>query len=193
MAHIHIQVGGSSGHVARHIAENHPNLKFIVQDKPAVEHAFHADIPAELTQSGRLRFQPHDFLQPQEVMADVYLVKSVLHDWPDAYAIQILRNLIRALEKSKLANKDSSPRILLVDMVLAPEYDENGKPISPLHIRRTVASMDLMLFAQCNARDRKMQDWLDIVDKADKRLVMAKVYALPPAPMTVMELKLRDG
>ena len=84
VSHVSTQVGGSSGHDARHLAENYPNLKLIVQDKPAVEPAFDANIPPDLIESGRLQFQPHDFFNPQEEIADVYLVKSVLHDWPDA-------------------------------------------------------------------------------------------------------------
>lgn len=43
---------------------------------------------------------PHDFLEVQPVHgADVYLLRWILHDWSDKYAIQILRNLTPALKK----------------------------------------------------------------------------------------------
>ena len=47
---------------------------------------------------GRLSFYGHDFLKPQPIEgADVYLLRMILHDWPDKYAIQILRNIVPAM------------------------------------------------------------------------------------------------
>ena len=41
-----------------------------------------------------LRFKVHDFFEPQPVKnASVFLLKHIMHDWPDAYASKILTNL----------------------------------------------------------------------------------------------------
>ena len=42
-------------------------------------------------------FMKQDMMEPQRLMADVYVLRFVLHDWSDKYAAQILRNLLPAL------------------------------------------------------------------------------------------------
>ncbi|KAM7203355.1 O-methyltransferase [Rhypophila sp. PSN 637] len=187
-----VDVGGSSGHVSLYLAQKYPNLnRFFVQDKPALEAAFKDTIPTELISSGRLEFQSHDFFTPQKISGDVYLLKSVLHDWPDETAVQILRNLMPALEQASKDGRKPRPRILIVDGVVPTEYDEvAGKPLVPLHVRKNMAGMDMMLFTICNARDRALTDWKQIVEKADVRFEMVKVASLPGMLLSVMEVVL---
>lgn len=53
----------------------------------------------------------HDFFTPQPVKyADVYLLRFILHDYPDRYAVKILENLVPAL-------KDGA-RLIVMDGVL---------------------------------------------------------------------------
>ncbi|KAK4206543.1 O-methyltransferase [Rhypophila decipiens] len=187
-----VDVGGSSGHVSLYLAQKYPNLnKFVVQDKPALEAVFKDTIPTDLVASGRLEFQSHDFFTPQKIPGDVYLLKSVLHDWPDARAVQILRNLIPALEQASKDGRKPRPRILIVDGVVPTEYDQvSGKPLVPLHVRKNMAGMDMMLFTICNARDRALADWKNIVEKADARFEMVNVASLPGMLLSVMEVVL---
>lgn len=60
------------------IANQHPKLKLVVQDLPAIGPAFEGNVPSDLT--SRVAFQAHDFFTPQTVRADAYLIKSVLHN-----------------------------------------------------------------------------------------------------------------
>ena len=56
----------------------------------------------------------HDFFEEQPVKgADVYLLRWVLHDWSDSYAVRILRALIPALNKGA--------RVILNETVLPPD------------------------------------------------------------------------
>lgn len=43
----------------------------------------------------RIEFMTHDFFTPQPQLPDakVYLLRWILHDWPAAYCLKILRNL----------------------------------------------------------------------------------------------------
>lgn len=92
-----VDVGGSEGYVSAAIAAAHSHLNFVVQDRPEVveraskSKSFSPDI------DNRLDFVAYDFLTPQKVQGDVYLFRWILHDWPDAYVIKILRNQIPAL------------------------------------------------------------------------------------------------
>ncbi|KAJ7595702.1 O-methyltransferase [Mycena floridula] len=89
-------------------------LKFIIQDRGVVvdmgEKAWKAKCP-ELLESGIAKFQVHDFFTPQPIKnAAVFLLRVILHDWPDAYAQRILLRLREA------ATEDT--KLLLADFVL---------------------------------------------------------------------------
>ncbi|KAJ4474486.1 O-methyltransferase [Lentinula aciculospora] len=93
-----------------------PGLKFIIQDRESI--------------LGLLGFKAmHDFFTPQPIKnAAVFLLRVVLHDWPDAFAQRILLRLREA------ARPDT--KLLIADFVLplacadsfgsAQDEDENG-------------------------------------------------------------------
>ncbi|KAI0056325.1 hypothetical protein BV25DRAFT_1627243 [Artomyces pyxidatus] len=97
-----VDVGGGIGSSTMRLAERFPTLKFVVQDREAVcklgEESWRTQCP-ELLDSGRVRFQVHDFFTPQPPQSSppaVFLLRVVCHDWPDAYARRILLQLRRA-------------------------------------------------------------------------------------------------
>ncbi|KIK97901.1 hypothetical protein PAXRUDRAFT_9890 [Paxillus rubicundulus Ve08.2h10] len=93
-----------------HGSKDDINFRFIVQDKPVVTSlgiaAWRSQCP-EMLESGQVEFQGmsiclhHDFFQPQPSLQAphlspqpaVYLLRVVLHDWPDSLARRILINL----------------------------------------------------------------------------------------------------
>ena len=92
-----VDLGGSTGAVSIAIAEQYPKLKFVVQDLGETIQAVTKDqIPSHL--ANRIELMAHDFFTEQTVTADVYLFRYILHNWPDAYAIRILRQLIPVLK-----------------------------------------------------------------------------------------------
>lgn len=93
-----VDVGGAQGHVSFHLAEKFPHLNFVVQDMPDVVQGAESRIPEKL--KGRVSFAGHNIFTDQPVKnADVYLLRYVLHDWPDKYCVQILQRLIPALKE----------------------------------------------------------------------------------------------
>lgn len=62
-----------------------------------IEHAKQQALPDGV--KDRIEFAAHDFLTPQslEEKPDEFLLRPVLHNWPQKYAIKILKNLIPAL------------------------------------------------------------------------------------------------
>ena len=105
-----IDIGGNTGLISQAISQKHPSVKFIVQDRPEPVAEGRARLPQELQDT--VTFMEHDFFQDQPICADAYLLRWVLHDWSDKYAIKILRALIPALKKGA--------RIILNEFVLPP-------------------------------------------------------------------------
>lgn len=89
-----VDVGGSHGAIAQALLDRYPSLQIHVQDLPEVISG--ATVPSQF--EGRLHFVAHDFFTEQPLKAGVYFLRSILHDWSDKYAVQIIQNLIPALE-----------------------------------------------------------------------------------------------
>lgn len=107
-----VDVGGSTGGVARSITERYEGVKIVVQDFGGPVEEGRRNLPGEL--EGRVEFMEHDFFEEQPVKgADVYLLRWVLHDWSDSYAVRILRALVPALKKGA--------RVILNETVLPPD------------------------------------------------------------------------
>ncbi|KAF8634693.1 hypothetical protein AX15_000751 [Amanita polypyramis BW_CC] len=112
-----VDVGGGIGSTSMLLAsafsegDGNLGLKFIVQDRPVVvdmgEKAWKTQCP-KLLENGVVKFQVHDFFTPQPVRnAAIFLLRVVLHDWPDDFARQILLQLrYAASENTKLLIAD---------------------------------------------------------------------------------------
>lgn len=105
-----VDLGGANGHASVLLARNHPNVHFEVQDLPQVIEAADGEVPPELRD--RITLRAHDFKLPQPTQADVYLLRQILHDWPDPECIEILRALIPAMKPGA--------RVVLNDILVTP-------------------------------------------------------------------------
>lgn len=146
------------------LAKSFPNLRFIVQDLPQVEQAFQANIPSSLT--SRVTFQAHDFFTTQNVVADVYFMKAILHDWPDKYAVKILQGLVAAMKPGS--------RIILCEAV-APSGKEAH--LIPLPVQRLISAVDLQMLVAFNSKERTLDNWKSLVAKTDNRLELTNVFS----------------
>ncbi|KAH6904164.1 hypothetical protein BKA70DRAFT_1565905 [Coprinopsis sp. MPI-PUGE-AT-0042] len=116
-----VDVGGGIGSTSMLLASAFSSsegedlgLKFIIQDRSVVvemgEKAWREKCP-EFLDSGIASFQVHDFFTPQPIRnASIFLLRVVLHDWPDDHARRILAHLREA------AAPDT--KLLLADFVL---------------------------------------------------------------------------
>lgn len=90
-----IDIGGSHGHLMKAILDRYPGVEQgVVQDLPGV--VDQVSVPEGL--EDRMSFEAYDFFTEQQRKADVRIFRVILHDWPDADAIKILRNQIPSLE-----------------------------------------------------------------------------------------------
>jgi 6-hydroxytryprostatin B O-methyltransferase len=99
-----VDVGGGMGHASIALAKAFPELTFTVQDFEKVvetgERMFLEETPEQAKLRKQVKFMAHDAFEDQPIKgAGVYLLRSVLHDWPDESCVAILRRLVPALEK----------------------------------------------------------------------------------------------
>ena len=128
--------------------------------------------------ASRLTFQSHDFTQPQPVKAaDVYLLRMILHDWPDGEAAEILRNIVAAMDTAK-------SRLLIMDTMLP-------KPGSvPISVERIVRVRDMTMMQAFNSKERDLDDWKDLLATTNPKLQLVGVNQPYGSAMSVLEVAL---
>ncbi|KAA8642771.1 hypothetical protein EYZ11_002931 [Aspergillus tanneri] len=138
-----VDIGGSSGHVSLALAEAFPSLSLTVQDLPAAIESAPVNSPVS--------FQQHDFFKPQPIReADVYFLRTIIHDWPLAEATQILGHIAAAMgPKSKL---------LIMDIVLPPPGSASISDESLARLR------DVTMLGTFNACEREQSDWEALIN-----------------------------
>ncbi len=97
--------------------------------------------------------------------ADLYLLKSILHDWDDAACIHILQNCRRA--------SHAGGRIAVFEMLLG----ETGEPgLAPL--------VDMNMMVMTSGRERNLKEYQQLFEISGWRL---KVTMPTRTPMTILE------
>lgn len=147
-------MGGNEGFVAIALAKAFPSLSFVVQDLEGMRTPEMVDkIPEHL--SHQISLTTHDFFQPQTETGDAYLFRHIFHAFSDKYAINILRALIPGLKPGA--------RIIINDIVLP-----DPGVVSRLE-EKSIRTMDVLMKAVCNSREREMNDWKSLFEQADPR------------------------
>ncbi|KAJ5967104.1 S-adenosyl-L-methionine-dependent methyltransferase [Penicillium viridicatum] len=169
-------VGGSTGAASIALARAFPDLDFIVQDLPdnvANGEAALAEQPSSI--KPRISFQAHDFFEDQpHPNADVYLLRMILHDWPQREATAILKRLVPALKKSS--------RIIIMDTVLP-------QPGSiPSAEERLLRVRDMTMLQAFNSQERDLKDWTELLKGVDERLSLVNVVQPVGSVMSAMEV-----
>ena len=81
-------IGGGRGHILAAILAATPGAQGVLFDQP--------NVVAAVSPTPRMRVHGGDFFRDALPAADAYILGNVLHDWPDAEAAAILRNVRRA-------------------------------------------------------------------------------------------------
>jgi hypothetical protein len=124
-----VDVGGGTGALLVSLLKRHPATRGILVDLPGTV-ARAGEIIDDV--AGRVTLKGQSFFDPLPPGADLYLLKSVLNDWPDEPTAAILRRCAEAAhENSSIAilggvAPDEAPRELGIDMLVA------GGKTSPL-------------------------------------------------------------
>ncbi len=102
-----VDVGGGRGRLLQTILEANEHLSGILFDLPPV---LERALPGPV--APRLQGIAGDFFAEVPAGGDVYILKSVLHNWQDAQAVKILQNCRRAMGKDA--------RLLVAERIIPP-------------------------------------------------------------------------
>ena len=183
-----VDVGGSQGSLGAAVVRAFPSLRCIVQDQPDVVKAGQRNLPLEL--ESRVTFMKHDFFEEQPIKAaNVYLLRWILHDWSDKYAIQILKALVPALtQDSKVVICEHvlpEPGTIPIYQERAMRYVQGLKPYIYLLIDQRRA-FDLAMLEFHNAKERGIDDWVGLLAMADSRYRLLDCKQPPGSRLAVM-------
>lgn len=170
-----VDVGGGTGSLLAGILRAHPGLRGTLVDLPHVVQ----DAPQVFAAAGvgdRARTHAGSFFDPLPPGGDVYLLCSVLHDWSDREAAQILRRCLLAA--------GPNGRVLVSERLI-PD-------LSPLpDAAEPVTAMDLRMLVIAGGRERSLPTFTDLAAHCGAEV--ASGHRLPSG-RTLLELTAaRDG
>ncbi len=156
-----VDVGGGAGQLLAAILAANAHLRGILFDLP---HA--ASMANEvLTRAGvgsRCEFVAGDFFERVPKGADLYLLKSVLHDWDDGRCATILSRCRAAMR--------TGARVLVIERAMPVRYSDSA-------LDRGIARSDLNMLVGPGGRERTEAEYHALFRAADLR--PGPVVALP--------------
>ncbi|KAI4718461.1 hypothetical protein E4T48_05289 [Aureobasidium sp. EXF-10727] len=174
-----VDVGGGGGDVAVILAIEHAHLRIVVQDLQGPIGSARNQINAlPQTIKERIELSEHDMFDTQPVKgADVYFLRTIIHDWPDQEAILILRRLVAAMGPSS--------RIVIMDMVLPAPGTEAAFSEGALRQK------DLAMIQTFNAKEREFEEWHTLIRAVDSRLQIHDIRRPEGCLLSVIDIGFR--
>lgn len=133
-------IGGGYGQFLTALIQKHPTIQGHLFELPQVADAVKKQSPNFIVETG-------DFFQSVPTGGDVYILKSVLHDWEDLKAETILNVCHAAM--------DHKSTLLIVEVVLQP------KEQSPY-----ANCMDLLMLAVTGGKERSIDAFKNMLDRS---------------------------
>jgi SAM-dependent methyltransferase len=134
-----VDVGGGRGHQLAAILARHPGVRGVLFDQP--------ESVAAVTPGERVTVVGGDFFVAVPKDGDVYLLKAVLHDWPDDESVAILRSCRRAMAPGGV--------VLIVEQLL---------DLAPDPVR--TAFSDLNMLVAPGGRERELAEYGSLLTAA---------------------------
>jgi len=138
-------IGGGAGHLLAAVLETAPDARGVLFDLPEVV------ARAAETPHPRIRCVGGDFFNDPLPACDAYLVMTVLHDWSDAEAAQILTAIKRAAT--------AGAKLLLLESVIGlSDGFDFGK------------DLDIEMLVLTTGRERTAEEWTTVLAEGGWRL-----------------------
>lgn len=148
-----VDIGGGVGHDVIAFRKRFPDMvgELVVQDLPQVIESIDGALPDGIVAIG------HNMFEPQPIRgAKAYYLRTVLHDWPDKQALDVLARIREVMAEDS---------VLLINEHTAPESLE--VPVIPV-------TLDIQMMEVFSSLERTEEQWVSLLERAQFKV--AKVW-----------------
>ena len=145
-----VDVGGGSGHQCIALRQAHGDLKgrVVLQDLPGTIAMTDQGVLKQLN----IEAQAHDFMTPQPIKgANVYYLRNILHNWPDAICLTILTHLQAAMAQDS---------VVILDEIVVRSSESTWKQVN----------YDFVMIAAFGALERTKDQWVALLSEVNLEL-----------------------
>jgi len=156
-----VDVGGGNGALLIGILGAHPHLRGVVFDRPEPAERARKKVH-EAGLASRCEVVAGDFFDAVPAGGDAYVLKHVIHDWPDAEAAAILRRCRAAMQPSG--------RLLVAEGLYPPRIDRSLES-------RGAAANDVNMLVVAGGRQRSEAEFRSLY--ADAGFELTRIVETP--------------
>lgn len=155
-----VDIGGGHGTLLAEILTSAPQVRGVLFDAPQVAEVAQASLAARGLKA-RCDVVGGDFFQAVPGGHDTYVLKNVIHDWPDDRAVDILSQVARAMAPSG--------KVLVVEQLVTPPGTQKLNLVK-------IIDMIMMCLTE-GGRERTEAEYAEILKRSGLRL--ERVVATP--------------
>ena len=159
-----VDVGGGTGTLLAKVLAHRPEIDGVLVERPGML-ALAGRYLSDQGVADRCELVEGDFFSSVPGGGDVYVLKSVLHDWDDDRCVAILRTCRAAM--------DGSARLAIIEMLLPERMTPSGPTLS-------AALLDLIMLAYAGGRERTEAEFTQLLGRAGLDLVSTTALAAGP-------------
>ena len=148
-----VDVAGGTGAMLAAVLQHHPGARGILFDQAHVVSGAGSVLEAAGI-ADRVTVEAGSFFEKTPEDGDVYILRRILHDWPDKESVDILRCCRAAMKRDA--------RLLVIDFVVGPP---NRDPASKF--------FDLLMLVSAGGRERTEPEWQALLAAGGFRLESA--------------------
>lgn len=163
-AHTLVDIGGGQGALVSFILKVNPHLSAMVFDLPEVVNAIERT-SATAEEGLPVSYVPGDFFREIPAGGDVYLLKSVLHNWDDESCISILQNCLKAMT--------IHTRLLIIERLIPAGNEKSEANL-----------FDINMQVMTGGQERTAEEYRKLLEATGFKLLQV---LFTPSPVSILE------
>jgi len=141
-----VDIGGGNGNFIFEILKKYKNAHGVIFDLQELRKTVLDNIAKE-SLTGRCEFIGDDFFITIPKNADLYIMKSIIHDWADNDAIKILNNCYNAMSKNS--------KLLIIEQIVYHNQSNDCVKLS-----------DMMMLSLFGSKERSKEEFTELLSRA---------------------------